>query len=109
MKIRGKCSFGNSKREFTYKKTSHQKQIEEQKKLIAIKEITEFYKPGWQSLSQRERQSISAIATALLRKGIITQYKSEKLVLLLLKMLAKAGRISLPPKTNRGGARKMKK
>jgi hypothetical protein len=74
-----------------------------------IRQLREFIEDGGLStLPPNEVKSPSAFITALVRREIVTAVKDPKIILPILQMLEKRGKIVLPEKTHWGGARKKK-
>lgn len=77
--------------------------------LAIAEEIIAFYKPGWPELLPAQKGSRAAIVQTLLRQGRVTATKYPVVITKILESLARAGKIKLPPKIKKGGARQKKK
>jgi len=73
-------------------------------------EILEFLADGGPSkLRPEERASRSALATSLMRRGIVNSTRNEQTIVAMLVSLARARKLELPKKSKLGGSRKKKK
>ncbi|MDP2973875.1 MAG: hypothetical protein Q8N60_02390 [Candidatus Diapherotrites archaeon] len=78
----------------------------------AMEEITAAYEPEWPLVQPDPaigKQSRTGVARWLVRTGRVTGFNHETNIIRILEMLEAQGKITLPPKTGKGGARKKKK